>query len=94
MGHRLSSASGPYGPGPHLAGMSFPSTPGAPTTVLAGVMVPTIPLFDTGWFQALVVFVACNTLFYAVLAMRNLIPERLLRSMTYSTKPREQVIQP
>ena len=76
MGHRLSSVYGLHGPGPQLAGLSFSTTPGAPTTVLAGVMAPTIPLLDSMWFQALVVFVACNTLFYAMLAMRNLVPKR------------------
>jgi hypothetical protein len=34
---------------------------GPSPTVLAGVMTPTIPLFDSVWFQALVVFVAINT---------------------------------
>src|SRR5262245_45589571 len=67
---------GPHLPGPHLAGLSLSTTPGAPTTVLAGLMSPTIPLFDSVWFQALVVFVALNTLFYAMLAVRNLIPKR------------------
>jgi hypothetical protein len=86
MGHRLYSASGLYGPGPQLAGLSFSTTPGAPTTVLAGVMVPTIPLFDSVWFQALVVFVALNTLFYAMLAVRNLIPKRPM-------PPRERPLQ-
>jgi hypothetical protein len=46
--------------------------------VLAGVTTPTIPLFDTAWFQALVVFVALNTLFYAGLALANLVPRRRL----------------
>src|SRR5262245_22209600 len=60
MSSRL-SAPGVHGAGPHSARMSFSTTPGAPTTVLAGVMSPTIPLFDSVWFQALVVFVALNT---------------------------------
>ena len=51
---------------------------GAPTTVLAGVMTPTIPLFDSVWFQVLVVFVAINTLLYAGLAVAKLVPRRRL----------------
>ena len=69
---------GLHAPGLHSGQLSLSTVPGAPTTVLAGVMTPTIPLFDSVWFQALVVFVAINTLFYAGLAVANLVPRRRL----------------
>lgn len=75
MSHRLDP--GLHAPGLH-GHLSLATGPGAPTTVLAGVMTPTIPLFDSVWFQALVVFVAINTLFYAGLAVAKLVPRRRL----------------
>ena len=77
MSHRL-NAPGLHAPGLHSGPLSLSTVPGAPTTILAGVMTPTIPLFDSVWFQALVVFVAINTLFYAGLAVANLVPRRRL----------------
>ena len=75
MSHRLDP--GLHAPGLH-GHFGLVTGPGAPTTVLAGVMTPTIPLFDSVWFQALVVFVAINTLIYAGLAVAKLIPRRRL----------------
>ena len=85
MSHRLhprTSFPGPRTACPRTASgqLSLSTGPGAPTTVLAGVMTPTIPLFDSVWFQALVVFVAINTLFYAGLAVAKLVPRRRLVS--------------
>ena len=59
MSHRLDP--GLHAPGLHFGHLGLSPVPGAPTTVLAGVMTPAIPLFDSVWFQALVVF-AMNTL--------------------------------
>ena len=81
MSHRLHTP-GLHSPGLHAPGLhghlSLATGPGAPTTVLAGVMTPTIPLFDSVWFQVLVVFVAINTLLYAGLAVAKLVPRRRL----------------
>ena len=74
MSHRLDP--GLHAPGLHFGRLGLSPVPGAPTTVLAGVVTPAIPLFDSVWFQALVVFVAINTLFYAGLAVANLVPRR------------------
>jgi hypothetical protein len=77
MSHRLDP--GLHGPGLHFGRLGLSPVPGAPTTVLAGAVTPTIPLFDSIWFQALVVFVAINTLFYAGLAVANIVPRRRLQ---------------
>ena len=79
MSHRLDP--GLHAPGLHFGQLGLSPVPGAPTTVLAGVMTPAIPLFDSVWFQALVVFVAINTLFYAGLAVVNLVPRRRLQGV-------------
>ena len=78
MSHRLDPP-GLHAPGLHSGRLAMSTTPGSPTMVLAGVTTPTIPyFFDSAWFQALVVFVALNTLFYAGLAVANLVPRRRL----------------
>jgi hypothetical protein len=44
-------------------------------TALAGILLPTDHL-GSGWFQALALFVAVNTLVYAALALGKLVPRR------------------
>jgi type IV secretory pathway VirB6-like protein len=44
-----------------------------------GIVLPTEVLF-TGWFQALALFVALNTLVFAGLALVKLVPKRRFRA--------------
>jgi hypothetical protein len=44
-------------------------------TILAGILFSS-ELLKSGWFQALAVFVAVNTIVYAALAPRKLVPRR------------------
>jgi hypothetical protein len=44
-------------------------------TILAGILLPS-DVLGSGWFQALALFVAINTLVYAALALGKLIPRR------------------
>ena len=43
--------------------------------ILAGILFPS-DVLETGWFQALAVFVAVNTLVYAALSLAKLFPRR------------------
>jgi hypothetical protein len=57
--------------------MELRPTPTGGTAVIleAGVLLPSSVL-HTGWFHALAVFVAINTLFYAALGLAKLFPKR------------------
>ena len=43
--------------------------------ILLGILLPS-SILQSGWFQTLALFVGINTLIYAALALRNLIPRR------------------
>jgi hypothetical protein len=47
----------------------------APPAVPAGFLLPAETL-QSGWFQALAIFVAANTVVYAVISLAKLIPRR------------------
>jgi hypothetical protein len=44
-------------------------------TILAGILFPS-EVLESGWFQALALFVAVNTLIYAALSLGKLFPRR------------------
>jgi hypothetical protein len=44
-------------------------------TILAGILFSN-EVLKSGWFQALAAFVAVNTIVYAALALRKLVPRR------------------
>jgi hypothetical protein len=44
-------------------------------TILAGILFSS-EVLKSGWFQALAAFVAINTIVYAALALRKLVPKR------------------
>lgn len=44
-------------------------------TIISGILFSS-ELLRSGWFQALAVFVAINTIIYAALAITKLIPRR------------------
>jgi hypothetical protein len=44
-------------------------------TVNAGILLPASVL-QTGWFQTLAIFVAVNTIMYALLSLAKIIPRR------------------
>lgn len=48
---------------------------GAPSPVPAGFLLP-VETLQSGWFQALAIFVAANTVVYAVISLAKLVPRR------------------
>jgi hypothetical protein len=53
-----------------------------------GILLPS-EVMTTGWFQALALFVALNTLVFAVLALVKLVPKRRFRAADAVRRARE-----
>lgn len=52
-----------------------------------GILLPS-EVMTTGWFQALALFVALNTLFFAALALAKLVPKRRFRAADAARRAR------
>jgi hypothetical protein len=52
-----------------------------------GILLPS-EVMTTGWFQALALFVALNTLVFAALALAKLVPKRRFRAADAVRKSR------